>query len=356
MTILRFLFAAAAVSALFCGPIRAKPNAQSFPRITQTRDASACRQALVVAKRAFASTAARPADAAPVILPGKKPDFGILLAPDTHNPDGDSMIVDEAAVAQENGGRFKAIFLPKAAQGFRFVVTQQKMNWQGDFFGLAVVDAALDADQTADLLAGDKKNGAQGVLKDAWQAPWLVRDGETQAIVAIDTQHPANFLADWIVYRVVGGRPEKACSIVFRPSAKRAGDLLPAGAMRELAVLLDDILGVPAQDEGTLQPTARTRLAAAQAWANLALRPWALKEPYNSPKEIADGLAEWTRRSPVYRARYQRLQALLPKAEKDLAAYYQKALEKPPQEAAALAKQALQRAVGASFVFGKKAE
>ncbi|MBV8837591.1 MAG: hypothetical protein JO000_13700 [Alphaproteobacteria bacterium] len=349
-------FASAAALALFCGPIRAEQNAQSFPRITQAKDAKACRQAFAVAKRAFASTAARPADAAPVILPEKKPDFGIVLAPDLHNPDGDAMIVDEAAVTQDNGGRFKAVYLPKAAQGFRFVVTQQKMNWQGDFFGLAVVDAALDADHAADRLADEKKDKAKRVYQDAWQAPWLIRDAQTQEIVAIDTQPPANFLADWIVYRIANGKPELACRIAFRPAAKRAADLLPAGALRELAALLDDVLGVPAQDEGTLQPTARIRVAAAQAWANLALRPWALEEPYNSQKEIAYGLKGWTKRSPVYRARYQRLQALLPKAENELAAYYQTALAKSAQEAVALAKQALPRAVGASFVFGKKGD
>ena len=35
---------------------------------------------------------------------------------------------------------------------------------------------------------------------------------------------------------------------------------------------------------------------------------------------IAGGLAAWSKRSPVYRARYRRLQALRPKAEKALAA------------------------------------
>src|SRR5581483_7358813 len=94
MTILRFSFAAVAAATLFCGPVHAEPN-PSFPRITQARDATACRQALVVAQRAFASAAARPAAAAPVILPEKKPDFGILLAPDAHDPEGDSMIVDD---------------------------------------------------------------------------------------------------------------------------------------------------------------------------------------------------------------------------------------------------------------------
>src|SRR5689334_22333196 len=118
MTILRFSLLIA-VAVLLTGPALAEPNA-AIPRIHEAKDAKACRQALAVAQRAFASTAAKPADAAPLILTNKKPDFGVLLAPDAHNPDGDDMIVDEAAVQQENGGRFKALYLPKATTGLRF--------------------------------------------------------------------------------------------------------------------------------------------------------------------------------------------------------------------------------------------
>lgn len=354
MTILRFSLL---LAVLLAGPALAGSNA-AFPQIKEAKDAKACRQALVVARRAFASTAPKPADAAPLILTDKKPNFGILLAPDAHNPDGDEMIVDEAAVQQENGGRFKALYLPKATEGFRFVVTQQKMNWQGDFFGLYLTDASRDADRTADLLAGEAKTGAKAtqLFKDSWQAPWLIRDPASGEVVALDTQHPAEFLADWIVYRNAEGKAEAACRIAFRPPVKHASELLPAGALRTLATLLDDIVGIPSQDEGTLQPTARIRVAAKRALANAALRPWALEEPYNSEKEIADGLQEWTKRSPVYRARYRRLQALRPPALRALAAHYRGTLAKSPSEAAALAQQALARVVGAHFVFGKKGE
>ena len=50
-------------------------------------------------------------------LPEKKPDFGILLAPDVHNPEGDSMIVDETAVTQENGGHFDYHLFSRAPSG-----------------------------------------------------------------------------------------------------------------------------------------------------------------------------------------------------------------------------------------------
>jgi hypothetical protein len=356
MTLFRFLALAAAVLPFWGSVAAAQSRAEAFPRITQARDAKACGPALVVAKRAFSSTAAKIADAAPLILADKKPDFGILLAPDAHTPDGDEMIVDEAAVQQENGGRFKALFLQKATQGSRFVVSQQKMNWQGDFFGLYLADATRDADETAELLANEKKPDAKTIFKDSWQRPWLIRDPATGAVVAIDTQHPAEVLADWIVYRNANGAPEAACHIAFRPPVKRTSDLLPTAQLRALAALLDDILGTPAKDEGTLQPTARLRVAAAQAWGNVALRPWAIEEPDSSEKEITDGLEQWAKRSPAHRGRHRRLQALLPQAERDLAAYYQKTLGKSAPEAAAVAKQALARAVGVHFVFAKTGE
>jgi hypothetical protein len=320
------------------------------------KDAAACRQALAVAQRAFNTTAAKPADAAPLILADGQPDFGILLAPGAHTPDGDEMIVDASAVQQENGGHFKALFLQKAAQGARFVVTQQKMNWQGDFFGLYLADAARDADQTAELLAVGKQTDAKTIFKDSWQRPWLIRDPATSAVVAVDTQHPADVLADWIVYRNANGAAAAACHIAFRPSVRRTTDLLPTARLRALAALLDDIVGAPSRDEGTLQPTARIRVAAAQAWANAALRPWALAPPYNSASEVAGGLTQWAKRGAVYRARYRRLQALLPGAEKDLATHYRKSLRKPPREAAALARRSLARVIGAHFVFGKTGE
>jgi hypothetical protein len=42
--------------------------------------------------------------------------------------------------------------------------------------------------------------------------------------------------------------------------------------------------------EGTLQPTARIKNLVEQAWANAAMRPWALKrDPYNSRAEVDEG-------------------------------------------------------------------
>jgi hypothetical protein len=325
------------------------------PRITQAADADACRQALIVAKLAFESSAPKLSDAAPLILIDKLAT-GILVAPDGANGEDSSFVVDETAIERVTvGGVLKEMFLQgDPVDGVRLVVTQQKMNWQGDWYGLYLADAALDAGKLADLLAPEKVEAAKIAFDRAWQRPWLVRDLETRQIVGIDTQHPADFLADWIVYKAAGGAVTPACHIAFRPPVEEVIVLLPAGPLRDLVALLDQIVGVPSQSEGTLQPTARIRVAATQTWANAALRPWAVAAPYNSAREIADGLKAWSKRSPVFGAQYRRMNALYPRALAALAAHYRTALRKSPMEAATLARQSLDRAVGAHFVFPKR--
>ena len=113
------------------------------------------------------------------------------------------------------------------------------------------------------------------------------------------------------------------------------------------------MVGTPSRDEGTYNATGRIRVAAEQAWANAALRPWAMAEPYNSPGEIERGLRAWSRRSAVFAAQHQRMHALYPRALAALTTHYRMALRKPPAEAATLARHALDRAVGAHFVFAK---
>ncbi len=355
MASFRFSRGLAFATLLFAGAAHAEPA--SWPRITQASDAAACRHALVVGKLAFESSAPTLADAAPAILKEKKPAFGILLAPDgAGNAEGGEFIVDDSAVERKDvTGDVKAVFLQKAPiGGFRFAVTQQKMNWQGDWYGLYVIATSLDADKIAEVLSSEKKEGAKVVFDNTWQRPWLIRDPESPQVVAIDTQHPADFVADWIVYKIANGAAVVACHIAFRPPAKRAVDLLPAGPLRRLAALLDDIIGVPAGDEGTLQATSRVHLAAANAVANLALRPWVVAEPYNSAAEIAEGLKVWSRKSAIFRAQYRRMQTLYPQALRALALHYRTALGKSPVESSALARQSLDRAVGAHFVFPKR--
>jgi hypothetical protein len=360
MATFRFSLAIAAAVLLLNAPAQARSAAKPFPRIVEATDAKACRQALVVATLAFQSAAPKLAEATPAILKDGKPAFGILLAPNGGSGEAQDYIVDEQAITQsEETGDFKKVLLQKTlADGFRFVVTQEKMNWQGDWHALFLANAAPEREKLAAALADAKgrdakTDGVKVVFKDAWQQPWLVRDAQTSQVLAIDTQHPADFLAHWIVYAAVKGAAVPVCQIAFGPPAKDATRLLPAGPLRQLAALLDTIVGIPSQSEGTFNASGRNRVAAANGWMNLVLRPWAMPEPYNTAAEVEAGLKRWSTGHAVYRAEYRRFRTLHSKALRALASHYRVTLKKSPRAAAALAKQSLDRAVGMQFTFVK---
>jgi hypothetical protein len=360
MTTFRFSLAVTTAVLLLNASAQARSAAEPFPRIVEATDAKACRQALMVAMRAFRSTAPKLAEAAPAILKDGKPAFGILLAPNGSSGEEQGYIIDEQAITQsEETGDFKKVLLQKSpADGFRFIVTQEKMNWQGDWHALFLVDATPTGEKLAAALAeakgkDAKVDGVKVVFKDAWQQPWLVRDTQTNQVVAIDAQHPADVLANWIVYAAVKGAAVPVCQIAFGPPAKDATRLLPSGPLRQLAVLLDAIVGIPSQSEGTFNASGRNRVAAANGWMNLVLRPWAMPEPYNTAAEVEAGLKRWSKARAAYRAEYLRFQVLYPRALRALASHYRAALRKSPRAAAALAKRSLDRAVGMHFTFAK---
>src|SRR5438552_1294251 len=172
---------------------RRRPSAP-WPRASSLEASSravamTCHQALVAATRAFQSTAPKPSEAAPEILRDGKPALGILLAPNGHGGDEQDYLIDEQAITQsEETGGFKKVLLQKTpTDGFRFVVTQEKMNWQGDWHALFLANAALEGEKLAAAL-GDAKgkdaktDGVKVVFKDAWQQPLLVRDPQTSQI------------------------------------------------------------------------------------------------------------------------------------------------------------------------------
>jgi hypothetical protein len=358
MATFRLSLAVAAAVLLLNAPAQARSSAKPFPRIVDATNAKACRQALVVATLAFRSSAPKLSEAAPAILRDGKPASGILLAPNGSNGEEQDYIVDEQAVTQsEETGDFKKVLLQKTpADDPRFVVKQEKMNWQGDWHALFLANVALEGEKLAAALAAAKDAKADGVkvvFKDAWQQPWLLRDPQTSQIVAIDTQHPADFLARWTVYAAAKGAAVPVCRIAFGPPAKDATKLLPAGPLRQLAVLLDAIVGIPSQSEGTFNASGRNRVAAANGWMNLALRPWAMPEPYNTAIEVQAGLKRWSKGHAAYRVEYRRYQALYPRALWALASHYRVTLKKSRYDAKVLAKASLDRAIGMHFTFAK---
>jgi len=105
------------------------------------------------------------------------------------------------------------------------------------------------------------------------------------------------------------------------PDVKTAIDLLPS-PVRKLAGLLDETLG-SGQNEGTLQPTARQRIAVGHTWANIAVRPWVVqKSAYNTRAEVDANLKKWALGVKSFYKLYLEINRQYPIAEAALEKYY----------------------------------
>jgi hypothetical protein len=177
----------------------------------------------------------------------------------------------------------------------------------------------------------------------------VLQEKQSGQLWSIDVGQPYAFLGDWRIYVAEPVGLTWRCTVHFRPPVRTAVSLLPP-PVRTLARLLDQTLG-RGDNEGTLQPTARLRLAVEQTWANAALRPWALGEPYNTRAEVDAGLPAWSRHGATYRKAYQEIQSQYPRAEHALAVYYHRHFRRTAAEAQSLAAYVLDIALRAHYAF-----
>ena len=198
----------------------------------------------------------------------------------------------------------------------------------------------------------------QGTLiyRNLWHRPWLYRNPQSGQIIAVNPladwgNAKSGALPEWAIYGPADGSKVKLLGTIrFCPKVEPL-KLLPAGPLREMAVVLDKIIGIPKDDEGTFRATPRLRSEAALAWTNLLLRPWAMAEPSNSRAEVETGLKRWSKGSPAFAQQYAKLKSLYPQAEKALTNYYQTSGHMAPAAAAHLAKESLEIAYRSNFKF-----
>jgi len=320
--------------------------ASDWPKLYYGNELPACTDVLGVARRAFLSPAEWVFEAAAQVPAS---DTQIILAPTERS---DSFLIDSGFTEVRQMGS-STVFLHKYSSRQRFVVRQTPFNSNGDFYGLYLVPSSATPDMIADMLKQADRDNTGDVTKvfTGWQRPWLIY--ARYGAVAIDTKEPWDFLADWFVYVEDKNRVgQPICKMAFRPDVRNAVDLLPAGPLREFAELADEILGPPSPNEGTLNPTARIRSRARNALANLMERPWAIKEPYNSTREVDENLTRWAEQDSFQKEQYDRLKAVYPQALLVLTQHYT-SLNKSESDAAALARQSLERVLGTHFVFHK---
>lgn len=388
-------------AAVMAGVISSAASVQARPKTTSDNGSypkidvrsPECDQIFKAARILFAGNSPRLVDSSTVI---QRANLGLVLAPvglDEEAPPGQKFWIDRAFIDGQGPGNqaadlepsaegqsttlapdpqdypkdgVRAVFWQKTPiAGARFVVGQKPMNWEGDWFDLFVVEDKMPVTSLHDYVAEALKqpqtelkyeNGVYIIYRNLWHRPWLFYNAATKHMIAVNTQaswstQPERVLSDWAIYMPDGnGKTKCVGTINFCPRGNGFA-LLPKGPLRDLALLLDKIIGIPSQEEGSMRPTPRLRNAAALCWCNLMLRPWAIEKPGNSAIEIETGLKKWAKGSPVYKQQYAQLKVLYPKALDALTVYYQSHFHKSPNEARKLATKSLDLAYRNNFSF-----
>ncbi len=295
---------------------------------------SQCRQAYQLAAAAFKSTNAS------LLWPIEPPrDLGSVFslyttAKDISGGDGLSnnpKTFSEISSTKSDGKALRVFWQDRPGNGKRIVVTDEAFNEDGDFYTTYVLNADIKSTELTKYIDSDYQTKPiyEPLLgSNRWNPPRVLTDNKTGASWLIDSGEPYQSLADWRVYTVDGGGARSSCIISFRPKAKLPVSLMPE-PVRRFSNLLDAALG-PGRDEGTLQPTARIRVAVAQAWANASFRPWALIDaPYNTRAEVDDGLKHWADGSVKRLAVYKAIRAQYSGAREALTNYYEHRFKLP---------------------------
>jgi len=326
--------------------------ADSWPRANTTKKYDQCEQAFMIAKAMFQSDAN--VLYAPPVVPTKSTATLVLDPNALDISGGNALKADETAFAKlpiPGPGAPRSIYWQRAVKyGYRLVIRETPLGWRGDMYSLYAVGEKYKPEE---FIAATSESQSSSkfvpIISDVWRPPLIFRNQQSGDFWFIDVGEPYQFLADWQVYDCGPAGVKPACSIQFRPAVKNANGLLPP-PVQKLEVLLDKTMG-EGKDEGTLQPTAHLRIDVETTWANIMLRPWAVNEPYNTRKEVDDGLKDWSDNGPSERKLYCRIQQQYPKAARSLAEYYQKTFGLSPREAEIQSSYALDIALRSHYAF-----
>lgn len=330
-----------------CFFLKAAVALASLPFATGDVSRLECIDAMKLAKEMFQSTAQRLY--APLIIPKSMQSTLVLGTSELDISGGNALTSTEDFEKLPQG--IRNIYWAKETNGApRIVVREVSVSWRGDMYDLYILDAVTTKDDFLNSI--DPTTGSttyQPVVSGSWRPPLVFRLPQIKEKWFIDVGQPFQILADWRVY---SSKERRAiCTIVFSPSGKEAAAGLPR-PVRALVRKLDEALG-PGNDEGTLQPTARTRLDTKHVLANAVLRPWALVDAnaYNSRSEVDAGLEGWAKVNSSHRRLYSQILNEYPAAERSLATYYARAYGLQPQKAQEAATWILDLIFRSFFVF-----
>ena len=255
-------------------------------------------------------------------------------SPDISNDD--DLIADKNIFQQISNNNYGLIYWQiKSNYGLRYIVTENSFGWRGNQYQLFAINENMPSDEFLDIYVKENKKLASSLIIDMnWIPPLILKNQMTDEIWAIDVGSPYNYLSNWTIYEIYSEGIRKSCTIKFHPNSKSVIDLLPK-AVQTLAVILDQTL-VNGHNEGTLQLTARKRIAANHIWANIALRPWALPKA----KSI-NGLQYLDADLKKIPHNLKELNKIYSEAERELARYYNIKFAKNTKYTDEMAKHAL---------------
>jgi len=321
--------------------------ADDWPKLKNGDEYSQCSQALEIARTMFFSD--EYVLYAPPVIPDK---FGsaLVLSPKALDISGGNALKANETVfakipipAEYNPRSF--YWQKTAMHGYRLVIREESLGWRGDMYSLYAIEEKYKPE---DFHAQIKDNSEKfkPVIFDLWRPPLVLGVKDTGELWFINVGQPYEFMPDWQIYASGKTGVKPVCSIQFHPAYDNVTKLLPA-PVKNFAVLLDKTMG-SGKGEGTLQTTGTMRKEVQETWANIIMRPWTLKEPFNTREEVDAGLKNWSRRNLKH---YQSIKQQYPKAENALAEYYQAKFKLSPQKAKIQSAYAMDIALRSHFEF-----
>lgn len=346
----RWILAIFSITTLVCIPPAAL--ADTWPRLSGANQLEPCVEALQIAKATFES--AEFFLYAPPVIPASVKSTLVLQPDGVDISGGDALKFDPSVFDKlQKDGEYApgSVFWKRTADyGNRLLVDVRPHGWQGDVYSVFMVKEKFTL---REFLAQDRDDVKSPqldlIILNGWRPPLVFQNKRSGATWLINVGPPYIFLSDWKIHVVEPQGTPVRCTIQFRPEAENAASLLPQ-EVRMLAGLLDSTMG-KGENEGTGKWTAGLRLAARHTWANAALRPWALREPYNTRGEVDDGLKDWSRHGAMHLKVHRDIQRQYSLAEQSLAEYYRRNFGRSAKDARASAAYALDIALRSHFAF-----